>query len=480
MRRQSKLYSQWSTEIKRAGLFRTGERVGVAVSGGQDSILLHEFLTQFATHAGFELAVVHFNHRLRGKESDQDEAFVAGLASSRKQEFIRAGADPPRAAQRAPHNLEATARELRYGFFFSLLRQGRLDKIATAHTANDQAETVLMRLLRGAGTRGLGGIHPALDGVILRPFLGVTRREVEAEVCARKLRFQTDSSNSDLRFLRNRIRLKLLPLLEAEFNPAIVLHLAQLASHVRNDEVFLDHQAREQARPWRIRDGDAEKVPVEALRLMPPALQVRVLRQMAASVLGKPPGLSSLQVESILRLARSGESGKHLVMGGLEVRRDFDCLMVHPVAVQKQEPEPYCYPISVPGRLELPALGVAYRFEVGENPEKKAYNQDTVVTRLDMGKIKGSLTLRSFRAGDRLRLVGRLKSRKLKTLFQELQIPATYRKLWPVIEDQEGIIWVRNFPLPQAAAATPETLVTLTIAEEPLPAPRNGGQWRRP
>ncbi len=471
MRRQSKLYSRWSTEMRRAGVLRAGERVGVAISGGQDSVLLLDFMIQLAAEEGLCVSVVHFNHLLRGEESNQDESFVRGLAARSKLEFMRAEADVGRVARQSKRNLEATARELRYRFFFSLLRQGRLDKIATAHTANDQAETVLLRLLRGAGTRGLGGIHSVLDGVILRPFLNITRQEVEEEIRSRRLEFRLDSSNLDPRFLRNRIRQKLLPLLETEFNPAIVLHLKQLAGHMRGDEDLLDQQARDQARPWRIREGREEKIPLRALREMPSAFQVRVLRQMAASALGGTPVLSSVEFESILRFVVTGGSGKRLLLsGGLEVRRDFDWISLRHVFPEPSA-SPYSYSVPLPGEVRIPALGVKFRFEVAENPKTKgkdkAYNGDEGFSRLDMGKFKGNLTLRNWREGDTFQPAGRGKSRKLKELFREMKIPAARRKLWPLIEDGTEIVWVKSFP-PSSVAATSTTLQSLTIIEEPL------------
>lgn len=478
MRRQSKLYCRWDTEMRKTGVFRAGERVGVAVSGGPDSILLLDFMGQFASKVGLRVSVVHFNHLLRGEESNQDESFVSALAARRKLEFIRAEGDVGRVARQTRRNLEATARELRYRFFFSLIRQGRLDRIATAHTANDQAETVLLRLMRGAGARGLGGIHPVLDGVIVRPFLGITRQEVEAEIRSRRLEFRTDTSNLDPRFVRNRIRQKLLPLLETEFNAAIVPHLKQLADHMRSDEDLLEQQAREQARPWRIRDGQEEKIPLRALRELPRALQVRILRQMAASALSGQASLSSVQFESILHFVVTAVSGKRLLLaGGLEVRRDFDWL-----ALRHVPPEgcaaPYCYAVPLPGEVAVPALGLKFRFEVAENPKTKgkdkAYNNNEGLIRLDLGKFQGSLILRNWREGDRFQPVGHRKSCKLKELFRERKIPVAHRKLWPVIEGGKEIVWVRSFPSSLAAVATSTTSQFLTIIEEPLQLPGSG------
>src|SRR5690348_7407614 len=229
MPRQPDLYARWLTEVRRHNFFHAGDRVGVAVSGGPDSILLFTFMNQAARALGLSLAAVHFNHHIRGAESDADEQFVRGQARRLGVEFLRGEADVPRAARTSGRNLEATARDLRYRFFNSLIHQGRLDKVVTAHTASDQAETVLLRLLRGTGTKGLGGIFPVLDGKIFRPFLGVTRCEVELEMNKRKLEFRVDSSNLNTKLRRNKVRTELLPLLQKEFNPEIIRLLKELA-----------------------------------------------------------------------------------------------------------------------------------------------------------------------------------------------------------------------------------------------------------
>ena len=240
MHHRPDLYTRWSLEMRRKEFFHAGQRMGVAVSGGPDSVLLLHFMQTLAREGGLTLAAVHFNHHLRGAESDGDEALVRDLAASLQIEYLRGEAEVGRVARERGRNLEAVARELRYRFFFSLVDQGRLDRVATAHTANDQAETVLMRLLRGTGTRGLGGIYPVLEGKVVRPFLGLTRAEVMQEIAARRLPYRVDSSNLNTRLQRNKVRMELLPLLTKEYNPEIIPLLNQFADRARDDEACLE------------------------------------------------------------------------------------------------------------------------------------------------------------------------------------------------------------------------------------------------
>src|SRR5207249_5121124 len=195
---------------------------------------------------GIVLSVVHFNHKLRGRASDADEEFVASLAAKYKLEFHSSSADIAKKAKKERANLEDAARRARYDYFRSLAQSGACTRIAVAHTADDQAETVLAHLLRGTGLTGLGGIHP-VAGRVIRPLLNVRRSELRRFLRAQKQTWREDATNRDTKRMRARIRKKLLPLIEKQFQPAIVEHLAALAELAREDEAFLDAIAEERA-----------------------------------------------------------------------------------------------------------------------------------------------------------------------------------------------------------------------------------------
>jgi tRNA(Ile)-lysidine synthetase-like protein len=268
------------SHIRRQELLRAGERVGVAVSGGIDSVALSRLLIELRGELGIVLSIVHFNHKLRGAESDADEQFVANLARERGLEFYVDSDDVGAHAAEERVSVEAAARELRYGFFQYLLdAEGStsgaeapvhnepgdrsaesaappkavacLNKIVTGHTLDDQAETVLMRMIRGAGTRGLGGIHPrivleeddgGICGEIVRPLLGIRRRELKAYLFDVRQEWREDSSNADHAYTRNRVRQLLVPLLEKEFNPGVAGNLAELAEIARDEEDYWENE----------------------------------------------------------------------------------------------------------------------------------------------------------------------------------------------------------------------------------------------
>ena len=459
--------------MQRDELFRPGDRVGIAVSGGPDSILLLEFMRGLAKEQGLTLAVVHFNHHLRGPESDADERFVEQCASEAGLGFFGSEANVLSIARERRRNLEETARQLRYAFFHSLVSLGRLDRVATGHTANDQAETVLLRLVRGSGTRGLGGIYPTLEGGIVRPFLGLTRQEVQEEIARRNIRYRIDASNLETRFVRNKVRLKLLPWLASELNPAIVKSLKGLAERARQDESYLEGQAREQSRLWQTPSKGEHRIPVGALAELHPALARRVLRQIIMEVRGSLTGVTHSHIEELRGLATRAQSGKRLFLPGLVALKEFDCLVLA-TAPEKPEALDFSFPVEVPGRVTVPQLGVRFHLKIVTYHERKpSYNIRDVVesaapTELDPLKLSAGLILRSWRPGDRFQPWGSQKPSKLKDLLRQCRVPIRKRALWPVLESGAKIVWVRGLPPASFAVADLKADCGVSISEEPL------------
>ncbi len=240
------MLNQVQKYIREHDLVRAGERVAVAVSGGADSVALLRLLLELRQELGIVVSVAHVNHRLRGADAEQDAAFVAELAERHGLEFHLAGREVGAYAIEHKLSLEAAGRRVRYAFFSQLVEERKVDKVATAHTLDDQAETVLLKLLRGSWLRGLAGIHPRLrtgDGRdwVVRPLLGTHRCEIEAYLHRLGQPWREDLSNQDRRFRRNRVR-QLLPQLEAEHHPGVRAALAQIAELARAEESYWAEQ----------------------------------------------------------------------------------------------------------------------------------------------------------------------------------------------------------------------------------------------
>ena len=388
--------------VREQGMIRPGDRVVCAVSGGADSVALLFALYLLKEKLDITLEAAHFNHHLRGEESQRDEAFVAELCDRYEIPLhIGGGAITP-----GKKGLEAAARDARYAFFSRIP-----GKIATAHTADDNAETVLMHLVRGTGLKGLGGITP-IHGNVIRPMLKVTRQDVESFLEEWCLSHIEDSSNETDAFLRNRIRHHVMPLLKKE-NPRIAENLSQMALRLRQDEEFLSEQANSTTLP-----------PVESLKRMPKALRNRALEAFLKENGVKEPEDSHITLAESLLFSEK-PSARASFPGGVTIAREYDRLVC---LTEKTELEETVLPC--PGEVLLPGLRITCE------PASEMVNTPETFAVCPVGEIR----LRSRKSGDSIRLSGGSKS--LKKLFIDRKIPAAQRQQIPVICDEKGILGV--------------------------------------
>lgn len=388
--------------VREQDLIRPGDRVVCAVSGGTDSVALLFALYLLKDTLGIRLEAAHFNHHLRGAESDGDEAFVRQLCA-RYDIAVHVGSG---AVQPGKKGLEAAARDARYAYLESL--EG---KLATAHTADDNAETVLLHLVRGTGLKGLGGIAPR-RGRIIRPLLTVTRQETEGFLKAWSLPHREDSSNETDAFLRNRLRHHVMPLLKQE-NPRLPENLSRMALRLRQDEAYLRTQA------------DRETLPdVQTLRAMPPALRSRCLETFLRQGGVREPQDSHIRLAEAL-LDSPRPSAQICLPGGVTIAREYDRLAV----LEERPPlEPVVLPC--PGETVLPGL------RVWCEPAREVVNTPSAFTVAPVGQ----MVLRPRQTGDVIRLPGGSKS--LKKCFIDRKIPAAERPWIPVLWDAQGILGV--------------------------------------
>ncbi len=321
--------------LKERPWFRPGLKLGVGVSGGGDSVALLTLLAEIRAKLGIVVSVVHFNHKLRGKASDADEKFVAALAEKLDVTLHIGRADVAGKAKREKANLEDAARRARYEFFERLAEQGLLDVVATAHTMDDQAETVLAHILRGTGIAGLAGIHP-VAGHVVRPLLGFRRDELRRYLRSKRQPWREDASNRDTARTRARMRKKLLPLLAKEFNPAVVEHLAVLAERAREQASFVEQLAGQSfQKNVTLTDGAARIGLAEILTPFGLAqaesssvLRAKLIQAIAGRVRQRRGQILAGHIAAIVALAKTGEPGKRLQLpGGIDVRRERDALV---------------------------------------------------------------------------------------------------------------------------------------------------------
>jgi tRNA(Ile)-lysidine synthase len=450
--------------IRRNKFLKAGDRVGVAVSAGADSVALLRLLLELRKEIGIVLSVIHFNHKQRGAESEADEQFVTDLARQYKLELHRESGDVEGYATQKHVSLETAGREMRYGYFSKLLETG-LDRIATAHTVDDQAETVLLKIVRGAGTRGSAGIYPRLpvhgsqfsEKTIVRPLLGTRRRELEAYLRGLGQGWREDSSNRDLRHSRNRVRHGIMPRLERHLNPAVRETLAEVAEIARADEKYWQNEvARVLPQAW-----NAGALQLTVLAELPLALRRRVVRA-AAESLGLQ--LEFGHVEDVLQCAGNAEPGKSGTLpGGWVVSRNatelrFDC------ASSSKANLDYEYCLRVPGRIKVAETGTWFEAALVSVRVCGGYNPDHLLDSTLLGK---ELRVRNWRAGDRYWPAHTKSPKKIKELLQELHITGSERKLWPVVVQGADVVWVRGFPVPAHLRIREGVEDALAIQERP-------------
>jgi tRNA(Ile)-lysidine synthase len=549
------------TSIQRQDLMRAGDRVGLAVSGGIDSIALLRLLLELRGELGIVLSVVHFNHKLRGAESEADQEFVGSLARAHDLEFYCDTDDVAGHAAEERVSVETAARELRYGFFHFLLdadgeprglkpldlyqaidrsarsaaspKGANLNKILTGHTLDDQAETVLMRMIRGAGVRGLGGIYPRiavedddgdLCGEIVRPLLGIRRRELEQYLKDIGQAWQEDSSNADDAFTRNRVRQLVVPLLEKEFNPAVVENLAELAAIARGEEDYWENEvagwmgtavhwsepewarglsfserataglvqissadresqkphfsqnrgeaghasaddigARIEAAPWLVMNAGVDRLWFLG---EPEAVQRRLVKAIGEEA-GIP--LEFKHVEEILRFASDEISGKEISLprGWKVAHAEDELVFLTPDLsldpLENPQTQDYEYELAIPGEIAIGEIGVTIEARLISAEEVAGYNPDQL---LDAAALAGPLRVRNWRPGDRFWPAHTKSPKKVKELLQERHVVQPERRLWPVIVSGDEILWMRGFPVPGKSRMKPGQPAIL-ITEKP-------------
>jgi tRNA(Ile)-lysidine synthase len=486
--------------VREMRLISPGDRVGVAVSGGADSVALLRILQEAQAKLGVRLLVAHFDHCLRGAESDADADFVADLARTYGLPFVLDREDVAAAAKRNKWNLEDAARRLRYAFFDRLVREGQANRIAVAHTADDQAETVLAHLIRGTGPTGLGGIYPAA-GSVVRPLLAERREGLRAYLRERGQCWRDDATNMDLSRLRARVRTRLVPMLEREFSPRIVERLSELALLSREEQEFWNAvtedrfgalvQRKDAALSIRASDLLAPMVLPPALtrgrpdeRSQPPparTLAERLVRRIYAELRGTRQGLSAAHVAQVIRLAANSDGGHFAELpGGVLAEKNFGQLKFTVEPTPRIRPDQrlkrrlsadYAYVVELPERgcatILVPELNSCMRLKVIDWTYERGETSSGCLA-LDAALLRMPLILRNWRPGDAYRPLGRREIHKLKHLFAEGRVPARERLGWPVLESDGCVVWARSMAPAGEFCAGEGTVAGVVIEEEHL------------
>jgi tRNA(Ile)-lysidine synthase len=427
--------------IREYKLLEKKDRILISYSGGVDSTGMLTLLLELRQEWSFELFLGHFNHKLR-QAADEDEQFVRRMANRYSLPLFIGSKDVRSYARKKKLNIEEAGRELRYDFLKrTALRIGEA-KIATGHTLTDQAETFLMRLMRGAGLRGLGGIFPSVEGTIIRPLIQVERQDIEAYLKEKGIEFRIDESNLDRRFLRNRIRLDLIPYIKKNFAPEIVSSLGRIASIIREEDSLLGKIAQEKAEKAISINNNRISLQAKPLRSLPQAIARRIVRDFISELRGNLRQISFEDVESILRL----KEGKEFPLRKDHVlRREKDQIFL-----KKRTPPKRNYEYRWEGKGTLEIKEIKLRFEGKKLKRGKSLTNDfddQTSAFLDLEKLKFPLLVRNRREGDRYQPLGAPGQKKLKEIMRAKGIPLSERERRPVFLSGEKIVWILGLPV---------------------------------
>lgn len=448
-------------------LIRRNDRIIAACSGGPDSMALVHILSRLAPEWGLTLAVAHLNHMFRGAESQADAVHVGRFCAGLGLDFYHTAIDVPAYIAGSGRSTQDAARVLRYRYLRRVAAALAGAKIAIGHHRDDQAETVLLNLLRGAGSAGLGGMKP-IEGDVIRPLLDVSRKEIEAYCAEYGLKPRQDSSNLKLDYLRNYLRLELMPLLQERFNANLSETLCRTARLVGDEHRYIAEQVS--CLSSDIIKAEKESLVIDCCLLndFPVALRREIFRQTIEKKQGSLKGITFLHVERLVELAANGMVGSIVELpGGLIARRGYDSIRLGMPTVLRSPPGigPPGIELDIPGTTVVPALNVA--ITAGFLQERPPNNRPGSVV-FDWDQLSPPLIIRTRQEGDRFRPAGAPGGKKLKDFLIDGKVPREMRDAIPLVCDQQEIVWVGGYRQAQRALPdnTTKCFLQLTLQQE--------------
>lgn len=455
--------------IRRYDMFWPGNLVIVAVSGGPDSTALLHALASLRGDLDIDLHVFHLNHLLRPGQAEEDAEYVKELAERLGLPATARSVDVRGLARDEGISLQEAGRRARYHALEELRTELRADRVATGQNLEDQAETVLMRLLRGAGARGLSGIPPVRDGLYVRPLIEISRREIEEYCREQGLKPRRDPSNEKPVYLRNRIRLQLLPLLQKEYNPRVVETLAGTAEVLRAEDCLLTDLTLKAFERLARDNGDRVSLDRRGLLSEPEAIARRLVRVAAGKFLPAWRTPTHRQVDEVLALAQRGSGAAQVQLAGtVRAWLEYDSVAFAP-AFEPYEGLPGEVPLMVPGITRIEELGIELEATPGPGRDAAAPGPDVAV--LDPERLEGPLTVRTRRPGDRFTPLGLSAPTKLKSFLIHAKIPRRRRDRIPLVCSGGRIVWVVGLRVSADFAARRENLgqmdrvLTITVRQ---------------
>ncbi len=437
-------------------MIESGDKVLIALSGGPDSVCLTHLLYTLQEKLKVQLYAAHLNHCIRGEEADKDEEFARTFAHSLNIPFFTKKVDVIALAAKRGISHEMAGREARYSFFNELLSEHSLDKIALAHNANDQAETILMRIMRGTGAEGLVGIRPVREDRFIRPVLCLTREEIEDYCKVHNLSPRTDKSNLEEIYTRNKIRLKVIPYIRENFNSEIISALNRLGELMWEDNDYIISEMGKYNKLYSYVTSTEVHLKKEAFNLHKSILS-RLIRENYSLISGSKLNLDRDHIEAVIRLWGQGTGRNLNLPGGIRVTNRYGDLYFIKEKLTKEKSKltfkilDKIQEIETASNRELsysfPDFKIKLSFKLIENSKGINLKSSPNIKYFDYNKLKGPVTLRNRRDGDRFNPLGLKGSRKLKDVFIDLKLPRDQRDEVPLLFFDEDIAWIIGYKI---------------------------------
>lgn len=432
------LYEDVQKTVNKYNLISKEDSIVVGVSGGPDSVCLLHLLYRISKNISIKIYAVHLNHQIRGLDAYLDSLYVSKLCDDLDIPCFVKSIDVPKYCKDNKLGLEVGARKLRYEIFNEVRNSVSANKIAIGHNKNDQAETILMRIMRGTGLRGLKGIgYLRIDGVI-RPILDIKREDIEKYCEENNLKPRIDRTNLEEVYSRNKIRLKILPYMKQEFNENIVDSIVRMSNSLRTDSDYIEHQVEKSYESVTKKYSDGVYIFTENLKNFHLAIKTRIVIKAIETILGNTISIDKKHIDEILELEAKEKKDKKINLPrGLFVYRFSDYILITNKEVSFENIE-YEYELQPGVSIYIPEIGKTFKSEVISYKDFDKNNFEKNIQYIDLNKINGKLTLRNRRQGDKIRLLGGTK--KIKDLFIGLKIPREERSFVPLITDKDQTV----------------------------------------
>ena len=408
--------------INKHNLIESGDKIVIGISGGPDSVCLLHILSRLKDKLNIELYAAHLNHQIRGIEAQKDALYVSEICDEMGITYFLKSIDVPKYCKDNSLSIEEGARKLRYEMFDEIKKRTKSNKIAIGHNLNDQAETVLMRIMRGTGLQGLRGIEYARENGVIRPLLDIERKDIEEYCKVHNLNPRIDESNLENIYTRNKIRLELIPYMTDNFNTNLIESIVRMSNSLRSDSDYIEAEAESKFKDICKVTSDTVDIKINGFSKLHNAIKVRVLRKGIKSILGDTNFIDQKHIE--------------------DVYRKQDCITLTTTEIVTEEID-FLYNIPNNGFVKIKETNIIIETQTMTIDRYKNGKVDKMSKGFDLNKIKGGMVVRSRQQGDKIKLAGG--SKKIKDLFIDLKIPREERCKVPVIADEQGILQVGKY-----------------------------------